>query len=156
MSERLSYKQRKAISLLVVGEQNEEEVAEYLGISKSTLRGWMKQEKFASLLEHRIQALENADSKYRTKMSKHVVNAVYEEIAKRIAEGQTLQRLSFMKLMSAVKMFSNETRIDSGEATSRSEVQHSLLEEISNRYKARESGKVLTLVKDEKEKVSNG
>lgn len=154
---RLTWKQRKAIQLFVSGGQNEHEVAEYLGVHFKTVQRWFKEPLFAETLEQRFQDLEKIDAEYRAKMNKHIVRSVYGEIVKRLSEGKTLKKLSLHKLMTIARAFNHEIRVDTpGDVTSRARVEHSVLEEIGERYKEQSKKKrELKLVEPPKE-AGNG
>jgi hypothetical protein len=158
---RLTWKQRKAIQLLVSGGQSDREVAEYLNVHIKTIRRWMHEKLFAKVLEERFQELEVIDAKYRAKMNKHIVRQVYGEIIKRLSEGQTLKKVSLNKLMTIARNFNHEIRVDTpGDVTSKSRVEHSVLEDLGERYKKhKDKGKPeLTLVEppQDEEEASNG
>jgi hypothetical protein len=130
----LSYKQRKAIQYLIAFDKNLEETINMLGIHPKTMKRWFAQEKFIAYLEERLQAVELVDAKYRAKRNKQIVGAVYKEIIKRIAEGK-LQKMSLQQLISAAKVFSHEIRVDTpGDVTSKSKVEHHVLDELASRY----------------------
>lgn len=153
---KLTWKQRKAIQILVSGGQSEQEVADYLGVHVKTIKRWQAEPLFAETLEQRFRDLEQIDAEYRAKMNKHIVRAVYGEIAKRLSEGKTLKKVSLQKLTALARAFSHEIRVDTpGDVTSRSRVEHSVLEEIGERFKEKEKDKTrkpdLSLVEPPKE-----
>ena len=155
---KLTWKQRKAIQLLVSGGQSEREVAEYLGVHYKTIRRWSAEPQFAKRLEERFCELEKIDAEYRAKMNKHIVRSVYGEIVKRLSEGKTLKKISLQKLATLARAFNHEIRVDTpGDVTSRSRVEHSVLEEIGERYKKQDKDKKpdLKLIEPPKE-AGNG
>jgi len=131
---KLKYKHRKAIYLLIACDQQEDEVAEYLGVSTNTIKGWMKRPEFIEALEVKFQQLEKHDAKYRAKHNKQIVSAIIGEIQRRIAEGSSLKRMKFESLVKVLQAMTYETRLDSGEATSSKKIEHSIIDELSKRY----------------------
>ena len=157
-----TWKQRKAIKLLVSGATNEEQVCEILCISKKTIQRWLAEPYFKEALEARFLAVEKVDAKYRAQVNKQIIESVYTEIIKRISEGKTLKKLSLQKLLSIAKAFNHEIRIDTpGDVTSRSRVEHSTIDDLSERYKKQDpdSKPKLSLVeppREKKEEAANG
>jgi len=137
---RLTYKQRKAIYLLIACEQSEEEVAEHLGITVGRLKGWQRKPSFAAKLEEKFKQLELIDSKYRVKQNKQILKAVYEELQRRIADGYSLRKMKFGDLSSLIRAFSHETRLDTpDDVTSKTKVEYHILDELSDRFENRKS-----------------
>ena len=163
----LTYLQRKAIYLLLAFIDNEEKVSEQLGISNSTLKGWMNEPAFMEALENRMKALEKSNAKDRARQNKIISEAVYEELQERIVSQKSLKKLSTMQLLRALVKLNHEVRVDTpGEVTSKSEVKHEhkhqveFMDDIAERYqKNKEAGsptlKLVAMPKKKKE-ASNG
>ena len=134
----LTFKQRKAIYLLISCNQDEEEVADYLGISLGTLRKWQKEKHFAEKLEQRFQELELVDSSFRKKQNQQLMKAVYEEIHKRVVTGAGFHKTNIKTLVNFIKTLSYELRLDtSGEYTAKNKTEH-VMDDIIDRYEKNE------------------
>jgi hypothetical protein len=116
---------------------DEETAAQDLGVSKSTVRKWMKEPEFAAKLESAMQRIEGIDAKWRAKQNKILANRLYEEAHTRIANTRELRDMPLSTLLTKIRELNNEVRVDTpGDATSRGEVthKHELQETLIKRY----------------------
>ena len=143
----LKFKQRRAISLLTAYMQDEKIVADEVGVKLATLRKWMQQDHFKQQLEASMQRIEAYDARYRTAQNKSLATQLYDEAHRRVAMRKDIMALSFPALMKQIQAINHEVRIDTGEATGRSKVEHEHkhefdLDMLIQRFKDNEAGDI--------------
>ena len=97
---RSGFKKRRAIYLLAACQMDEGRVAQELGVKRSTVMRWLRDPDFANRLEAHIDRIEFHDSRYRAQQGKMISGALYDEINRRIVDGESLKNVSLPVLVS--------------------------------------------------------
>lgn len=141
----LTAPQQKAIIYLAES-YDEHEVAERVKISVYTLRHWMKNvELFKIALAKRIEEVCGVDLNFRRRKAQLTLKALYEEVEKRVAEGD-FEKFDNKSLIRAISIIQDQLRHDGVKAVkdspNESSEESNSLEELKNRFKNSGSGKI--------------
>lgn len=113
---------------------DEATVAKQIGVSVRTIKRWLRHPKFRALVEEVYTRLEDQDAKKHRKFAnKLIAKTMYDEIFKRLVDGQDVQNMSLGALLRTVRDLNFENRLDDGQATDRTEHKH-VLDDLMGRF----------------------
>ena len=131
-----------------------ERVAFELKLKKATINRWLRDETFRKKMETSVDRVEFHDAKFRSTNNKLITNALYDEIHRRIVDGESLKNINLPTLVKVVKELNFEIRLDDGESTSSTKHEHSideLMERYENSLSSGYNGRELKLIEKPKQ-----
>lgn len=100
-----------AIRLFLKGIYTLEEIAEQVGVSRSTIGEWKKDPEFVTELKRKYALLDQIDAQWRLDRNKELLEPVLKALASKM-EGQELEGLKIPELMKLIVTINREIRED--------------------------------------------
>ncbi len=135
-------RRKRAVYLLTALNLDAESVAFELGVAESTIKRWLNDPEFRAKVDASFDRLSINDQKIRAFNSSIVSNGLYEEIHRRMADGESLKDVSLPTLFKMLKDINYEVRLDSGDPTSNDKKTISI-EDLVNRHEKSVSSKYI-------------